>query len=277
MFGLVLSALVVLANVPFLPDDSPPAPANVLPKELENMKVTEKLETRVPLDLSFFDEDGKKVTLRQALGDGLPVILTFNYANCPMLCSVQLGGLVDVLKKMDWHAGKQFNIVTIGLDPRQTPARTRETKGHYLERYNVDTAARGWRFLSGTEQTVRALADAVGYGYQFLPDKNEYAHPAAMVILSPSGVITSYQYGVAFEPAVMKKVLEDAVVGRPNESPEKFLLACFHYNPKGNSGAVRQIMRAGGIVFVLVLGGALYWLYQRSQSARTRKQTEWKC
>src|SRR5690606_5298225 len=123
--------------------------------------------------LSFRDENGDSVVLGELFQSGLPVILTFNYSNCPVLCSLQLGGLVETLRELSWSAGQQFHIITIGIDPDEKPERTREVKAQYLERYERNTAAEGWRFLAGSEVAVEALAEAVGYRYRLVPERNE--------------------------------------------------------------------------------------------------------
>jgi protein SCO1/2 len=257
-----------------LPEESYSRPNRKLP-ELEGTEVVEKLEARIPLDLEFRDESGAPIRLGSIFSDGLPVILTFNYSNCPMLCSVQLGGLVDVLRQMDWQVGAQFRIVTIALDPTQTPERTRETKAAYLERYPAPRAAEGWRFLSGSAETVRALANAVGYGYRFLAEKNEYAHPAALIFLSPSGVVTRYIYGVKYEKEHMRDSIASAVLGRAQEAPERFLLACFHYEPPhGRSALARDLMRYGGMAFLVGAAGVYFFALRRRNAVHRGRSLE---
>ncbi len=232
--------------------------AEPLPEELEGVTIVEKLGDQVPLDLTFRDETGRAIRLGDLFETGQPVILTFNYSNCPMLCSVQLGGLVEALVEMPLSAGAQFKIITVGLDPKETPKRAAETKASYLDRYPRATADKGWRFLTGDEASVRALADAVGFGYTYYPKRAEYLHPAAFMVLSPAGKVTNYTYGVSYQPADVVRVLTAAAVGESVESAQKFILSCYHYI--GDAVYARRAeaaMRYAGIGFVALFGGLL--------------------
>lgn len=255
--AILLSATVAFAqSVPgALPETGNTISGEPLP-ELQGAQVIEKLESRLPLDSILRDENGKQVKLGQFFQDGLPVILTFNYSNCPLLCSVQLGGLVDVLRQMEWKVGQQFRVVTVSLDPKESIERTRSTKSQYLQRYSVMSAREGWRFLVADKDTLNEIASAVGYGFQWVKEQKEVSHPAALVFMSPSGVVTRYVYGVEYSPKVMVESLNGAVLGRADESPERFLLACFHYDSSmGSSQAARDVMKYGGMVFVAGLLG----------------------
>jgi len=261
MFLTASAGVRAQARLPNMPVDSGPSiPGKQKVKRLEGARVDERLEQRAALDLKFVDERGASVTLKQLMADGLPTILTFNYSSCPVLCSVQLGGLVDSVLNMEWTPGRQFRVVTIALDPGQTLQQTRDTKSGYLKRLRRKGVAEGWRFASGTAENVKALAESVGYGYQYHADVNEYAHPAVLIFLSPSGVITHYMYGVKYDPAMVSGALTNAVIGRAEESAEKFILACFHYEPEeGNSKVAREVMRYGGMAFVVGLFGVFAW------------------
>ena len=237
------------------------------PVELQGAQVIEKLESRLPLDTVLRDENGRQVELGRFFQDGLPVILTFNYSNCPLLCSVQLGGLVDVLRQMDWKVGQQFRIITVSLDPKEPIERTRKTKSQYLQRYSVMSAQKGWQFLVADKETLNAIASSVGYGFQWVKEQKEVSHPAALVFLSPSGVVTRYVYGVDYKPETMVESLNGAVLGRADESPERFLLACFHYDSSmGSSKVARDVMKYGGIAFLFGLLGiaAVNWRGRRN-------------
>jgi protein SCO1/2 len=158
------------------------------------------------------------------------------------------------LNELTWSAGKEFRIVTIGLNPMEGLRRAMESKIRYLERYKRPTADQGWRFLTGTEANIRALAAAVGYGYRIHPTTGEFLHPAAITVLSPDGVISSYVYGVEYPVAALGVTLVAARQGRLVEATEKFLMACFHYvKPKGAAAVALRVMRVGGIAFVGVM------------------------
>jgi protein SCO1/2 len=229
----------------------------------------EKLGAALPLDLTFTDETGAPVRLGSLFADGKPVILTFNYSSCPLLCSVQLGGLVDVLNKLEWSAGKQFRIVTIGLDPNEGHRRAMETKLAYLARYRRPTADEGWRFLTGTEAAIGATARAVGFGYRKHPTRDQYLHPAVLMLMSPRGTVSSYLYGVSYEPGPLGVLLAAARLGTVSQSARKFLLACFHYEaPAGASAAAMRVMRVSALVFVAIMLAAFGVRAARARSRR---------
>jgi protein SCO1/2 len=228
-----------------------------LPAELSGVTLTESLKSELPLDTPLVDERGQTVALRD-LFRNKPVILTFNYSNCPMLCSVQLGGLVDTMLNMEWNIGDNFDVITISLDPNESTVRSRETKSRYLERYDRSGADEGWRFLTGSESDVKAIADAVGFGYRYHPERKEYLHPAVLTLVSPRGVVSGYMAGVQYDPIVLRDKLVVASVGDISEGLTEFILSCYHYEATtGNGAIVQKVMRYGGLVFVLGFVGVL--------------------
>ena len=242
------------AETPSAPVGRPGEIAAVAPPEMAGVGLVEKLGARIPLDLAFTDETGAPIRLASLFADGKPVLLTFNYSSCPMLCSVQLGGLVKSLNELTWSAGVEFRVITIGLNPMEGHRRAMESKIRYLERYKRSSGDEGWRFLTGTERSIRALADAVGYGYRLHPTTGEYLHPAAVTVISPDGVVSSYVYGVEYPTAPLAVTLMAARKGQLVEATEKFLMACFHYDsPKGNAAVALRVMQISGIAFVGVM------------------------
>ena len=231
--------------------------ADEMPPEIEDVDIEEKLGDELPLGLPFRDEDDRPLVLGDLFEVGVPVIVTFNYSDCPMLCSVQLGGLVDALREMDLRPGRQFRIVTVTLDPTESPQVASETKARYLERIDDgDEVAEGWHFLTGSQRSIEAVADALGFGYEYSPERNEYFHPPAIVFASPSGEVSSYQYGVRFDPEDVTQGLMSAALGDTRESAEQFILSCFLYDGSGGHAYTAfQVMRVGAIGFVLLAGG----------------------
>ncbi len=241
-----------------------------LPAELEEVSLTEKPSAQVPLDTIFVDELGKSIRLAN-LFQNKPVILTFNYSNCPMLCSVQLGGLVDTMLNMDWAIGKQFDVITISLDPKETTARARETKSRYLERYQRPGANEGWHFLTGTEADIKAVTDAVGFGYVYHPERKEYLHPAVLTMVSPDGKVSGYMAGVQYDAIALRDKLIIAGLGDVSEGLAEFILSCYHYEAtSGNGAVVQKIMRYGGLIFVLGFVGALAILGMKRSRASAK-------
>jgi protein SCO1/2 len=243
-----------------------------LPTELEGVGITEHLDARVPLDTTFDDETGKQVTLGSYFVKDRPVILTLNYFTCPMLCTLILNGMTDAMKEIPWTPGRQFEIVTVSFDPTETPTLARLKKKSYLEAYGRPDAAAGWHFLTGEEENIRALTDAVGFKYRWDDTEKQFAHAAAIFILTPDGHISRYLYGVQFEPKDLRLALLEASSGKIGSPMDQVLMYCYHYDASSGrySIAAQQIMKIGGILTVLVLAGWLigFWLRERSQGRR---------
>ncbi len=242
-----------------------------LPRRLEGVDVEEKLGDTWPLHLKFKDERGQPVELRQYFDDKLPVIVTFNYSNCPMLCSLQLNGFVKSLKQLEWTAGERFRIVTISLDPAETPESAERFKQRYLKDYARPAAVEGWHFLSGDEASIRAAASALGFGYAYNEVRKEYLHASVIMLLSPDGRVMRYLYGLEHPPRTLRLSLVEASQGKVGSSMDRLLLYCFHYDEtEGRYAPVaRNIMRAGGGLTVLLLGTALGALW-RSEKRKKR-------
>jgi protein SCO1 len=233
-----------------------------LPKELEGVGITEKLDDRVPLDLEFLDEAGNTVPLRKYFDGSRPVMLTLNYYSCPMLCTLQLNGLIAGLQDLAWTPGREFEMVTVSINPLETPELARLKKQTYLEAYGRPGAAAGWHFLVGREDNIKRLAAAVGFGYRYNEQRKEYAHAAAVMLVTPDGRLARYLYGVEYPARTLRLGLAEAGEGVVGTAADQFLLYCFHYDAKANSYvmAATTVMQAGGLLTVLLLGG---WLLVR--------------
>jgi protein SCO1/2 len=202
-----------------------PAHAQLLedaPAALEGVGITEKLDAVLPLELTFRDEAGATVTLGRYFGQGRPVALCFVYFDCPMLCNVFLDGLTATLRELDWTPGEQFEIVTVSMDPRDTPEGAVKKRAHYLESLGKPRAQAGWHFLTGDETAIRRLADAVGFRYRFDEDTGEFQHSAGVFLSTPDGRISRVLYGVMFEPQTLRLSLveaSDGRIGSPMDQP----------------------------------------------------------
>ncbi|WP_146400277.1 SCO family protein [Pseudobythopirellula maris] len=240
-----------------------------LPDEMQGVGVDDKSGDQLPLDLMFRDENGKNVSLRDVFGGERPVLLSLNYSDCPMLCGVQLNALVDTLSEMEWTAGQEFDVVSVSVDPLETTLRAKQTEQKYLNRYGRPGAGAGWRFLTGRQKNIRALADAVGFRYKYIPETKEYSHTAVEIVVTPDGVVSRYLYGVMYDPQTVRLSLVEAADGRVGSPLDRLILFCFHYDEtKGRYGPVaKRIMSAGAAmtVFALVVGLTPYWL-KRAQA-----------
>jgi protein SCO1 len=245
-----------------------PLAATEIPNELEGVGITEHLGDKVSIsDLNFRDEAGKPVKLKDYFQKGRPVVLNLVYYECPNLCTFVLNGLVKTLKEMDWVPGKQFEIVTVSIDPHETPALALQKKTAYLEEYGKPEAASGWHFLTGSDASIHTLAQQVGFGFKYLPSDQQFAHAAAIYTLTPEGKISRYLYGIEFKPQDLKLSLLEASNGKIGNVVDRFLLFCYRFDTKTRKYSLylTKLMQAGGAGTVLVFGGymAVFWRRQR--------------
>lgn len=247
---------------------------DALPPEAQGIGIDEQVGKPLPLDLHFTDANGEAVTLGQYFDGELPAIVTFNYSNCPMLCSLQLNGLYNAMRELIFDVGLQYRIVTITLDPKETPERARETKDKYLQGFPDDKreqAEKGWVFLTGGQEAIEAASGAAGLGYKYLEDAKEYSHPASLILVSPKGTITSYYHGIHYEPEILGKSIFLAGAGEEGASVG-FLLACFQLGNHGDYAKMGEnIMRYGTFGF-LILFLAAFGAWQVARSRRARQE-----
>jgi len=278
-FGFAKAALVAsllfahVAKADPIPSSERIDPITELPKQLDPVTVNEHLGAALPKQLAFKDEQGKSVTLGQYFDGHIPVILTFNYSDCPMLCSLMLNGLVDGLKKLSFTPGKDFRILTVSIDHRETPERALRTQHRYIAQYGRPEAAVGWHFLTGSEENVRAYANALGFGYAYVPERKEYAHPSVMAVASPDAHIVRYLYGIEYPEQSLKLALLEGSQGKIGSTLDRLILYCFHYDASiGRYAPVAaKVMRVGGAVSVVVLAGFLVLLWRADAMKRRRK------
>lgn len=245
--------------------------ASDVPREMQGIEVIERLNEQVPLDLEFIDENGNVVKLGDFFEPGKPVILTLNYYSCPMLCHLTLNGMVEGLRDVQWTAGKEFRIVTITINPNETPQQATAFKSRYLDRYEREGAE--WHFLCDKDDNVKKLAEAVGFGYRFVPETGEYAHSSVIKFLSPDGRIMRYMNDIMFEPRDLRFALVESSTGSIGSPMERLLLfTCFRYDPNSGSyvPAAWKIMRSGGALTVAIVAIGLFVLWMRGSIAERR-------
>lgn len=249
--------------------------ADFVPPELEGIGIEQKLGAQIDLALPFRDERGQRVTLGELLADGKPAILTLNYYGCPSLCGLQLNGLLDAMKQMEWSAGEQFRIITVSFDPEESADLAAAKRDTYLAEYGRKGALSGWRFLTGSRTSIHALCRSVGFKYKWVRESGEWGHDAALIFLSPQGRVTRYIGGVAFEPEVLRLTLVEASAGKVGSLWDRIFLTCFHYDPASGryKATAMRMMQVGGGTTALVLGGALLTLHLREAGRRRRAAT----
>lgn len=229
-----------------------------MPELLQKVGFDGNLNASLPLDVTLRDESGQPAPLGQFF-DGKPIVLAFVYFRCPMLCNLTMEGLAHGLSRVPLDAGKDFTILLVSIDSAETPARAAAARRRVLDRYNRDGADSGWRCLTGEQQEVRRLADAVGFRYEYDASTDQYAHAAGVTIVTPDGVVSRCLYGVDFPPRDLRLALIDASQGGIGSPTDRVLLLCFHYDPiTGKYGlAVIRLLQVGGAATVLVMAGAI--------------------
>jgi protein SCO1/2 len=249
--GAIVAAWLAGAAVP-----SAAQIAEDVPPELEGVGITEKLDTTLPLDLIFWDEEGREVALGKYFRPDRPVVLNFVYFDCPMLCNLLVDGMVATMKELDWTPGDEYAVVTVSIDPRDTPEKSTVERDHYIGRLDRPGAAEGWHFLTGNEKSIERLTDAIGFRYRFDAESQEYMHAAAIYVATPEGRLSRYLYGVMFEPQTLRLSLVEASGGGIGSTADQLLLFCFAYDhTEGRYGpAAFKIMRMGASLTVVILG-----------------------
>lgn len=259
--------LVTVANAQFWQQREPEKETNV--SLVRDVSIEQKLNEQVPLDLTFRDEGGQTVTLRQYFGKK-PVLLTLVYYECPSLCGLVLQGLLKSLRVLNYTPGEQFEIVTVSISPTETPELASAKKAAFLQEYGRTDAAAGWHWLTGDEPNIRALADAVGFRYVYDPKTKQYAHAAGIMLLTPEGKVSRYFYGIEYSPRDLRLGIMDASQGKVGTLVEKVVLFCYQYDPTtGKYGLlVVRLIQLGGLLTLLTLGGFMGTMFYRERRER---------
>lgn len=223
---------------------------------LREIGVVEKLGDYIPLDLTFVNEKGEEVTLQSYFEKGKPVLLNLIYFECPSICSLILNGVADGLKDLRWTPGREFQVITVSIDHEEDHILAAQQKEAYIEALGRPEVADGWHFLTGEEDQIRALADAVGFNFKWSEEAQEYLHGSAIMFLSPEGRISRYLGGVMYSELNIRNALFDAADGRVGSAMERIMLYCFTFDPDSGSYApvAVRIMKVGGAAILLVLG-----------------------
>ena len=234
----------------------------VRPDLLKDVSIDQKLNDQVSMNLTFRDEHGRPVSLGQFFTPGKPVILSLVYFSCPMLCTEELNGLDRSLKLIPMSIGKDFQVVTVSIDPTDEPIMAETKQELYTGMYGRPGSAPGWHFLTGENSQIKALADSVGYHYAYDPDSKQFAHAALIIVLTGEGKISRYFYGVTYPSRDLRLGLEQASDGKIGSPVDQVLLFCYHYDPQtGKYGLViSRVIQLGGGVTLLALGLLVFFL-----------------
>jgi protein SCO1/2 len=233
----------------------------------------QRLGEQVPLDLTFKNARGETIRLADLVHDR-PVILSLVYFRCPMLCTQVLNGVLKTSQSLSLDLGDDYDIISVSIDPRETSEQAAKKKERYVASYRRDGADRGWHFLTGEQTQIERLAAAVGYRYEYDPRSDQYAHPSGIVVLTPTGRIARYYYGIDYPPRDVRLGLVESSAGSIGTPVDQILLLCFHYDPAtGKYGLViSRVLQAAGTATALALGGYLLAMYriERRRSAAAR-------
>jgi protein SCO1/2 len=221
---------------------------------LRQVGIDQKLNNQIPLDLIFRDETGRLLPLREYFGSR-PAVLALVYYRCPMLCTITMDGLLKTLQEIPLNVGKEFDVIAVSFDPRETAELAAAKKAHYLERYHRDGTASGFHFLTGDENSIKRLTDAVGFRYVYDEKNDQFAHASGLMVLTPLGKVARYLYGVEFAPRNLQFSLMEASQNRIGSPVDRVLLYCYHYDPANGkyTPITINLVRMGGLLTVLAL------------------------
>ena len=248
---------------------------NGLPRALRNVAIEQRLNQQLPLDLSFRDESGQPVKLGQYFGKK-PVVFSLVYYDCPMLCTQVLNGMVTAFRVLPFQIGKDFDVVTVSFDPRETAtlaAAKKKTYVGYLSQAVQASANNGWHFLTGDQESIRQLTDAVGFRYHYDEATKQFAHASAIMVTTPQGRLSRYYYGIDYSARDLRLGLIESAQNKIGSPVDQLLLYCYHYDPAtGKYGAVvMNMVRLGGIATIIGIIAMLLLLRGRNLSARKLK------
>lgn len=245
----------------------PDLPAGERPPIIREIGFDQRLGESVPLDAVFRDEGGRTVRLGDYFG-ARPVVLSLVYFDCPMLCTVSLNGLASALDFVSFTPGREFELVTVSFDPRETPGLASAKKKAYLARYKRAGAEAGWHFLTGDAAAIDRITEAVGFRYAWDEETKQFAHPAGLVVLTPAGKISRYLFGIEYAPKDLRLALVESGEGKVGGPVDSFLLYCYQYNPLTGrySASILNVVRLGGIAIVLALGGFIFMMRRRERA-----------
>ncbi|MGA2447462.1 MAG: SCO family protein [Polyangiaceae bacterium] len=274
---LVLAVCVVARAQPCRAQswqDNPGGLPNTTPPELVGVDIVEHLGQALPKDARFTDADGRSVTLGEFFDGQRPSVFVFAYHTCPMLCSLVLDATVRALSAISWTVGDQFDLISVSIDPHDTAQTATRKRDELVGRYaRAQAKPAGWHFLVGDEANIRRVTEAVGFEYRYDAVQKQFAHPAAIYILSPEGRLARYLYGFQFDPNDVRLGLLEAAASRSITTTERLLLYCYHYDPRGKRYAIAalSVMRLGGAMTVVLIGGFVVSMLLRER--RKRAQT----
>jgi protein SCO1/2 len=231
--------------------------------ELQKIDVVEHLGESIPLNLEFTNDQGHSVLLEDYFHKGKPVLLTLAYYRCPMLCGLVLKGLSKGVSQLDYLPGEQFQMITISINPEESYRLAAAKQKNHVEALNKPVKKSSWVFLTDSTGNTKKLADALGFKYYYVEERNEYAHPAVTFVLTEDGRISRYLYGIEYKESDLRLSLLEASQGEIGTTMDRIILYCFHYDPDEGGYVLfaGNLMRIGGVITLLIIGSflAVFW------------------
>ena len=217
--------------------------------------IIENLGGYIPLEEKFVNESGEIIEIGSFFNNEIPTILTLNYFECPMLCTLVLNGLAESIKNLTLNSGDDYQIITIDINPNEKTLFANQKKKNYIKGYGLQNVEKNWHFLTGTQESIKKIADSIGYIYYYDEKRDEYMHPAAITLLSSEGKISRYLYGIEYPNKDLKLGILEASEGKVGSTLDKIILYCYHYDPYKNTYTIfaTNVMRLGGIFTIIFL------------------------
>ncbi len=233
-----------------------------IPHELEGVEIQENLNVELPLDTLFTDHSGKTIEFGDLFNGERPVLLQIGYFKCPQLCNLVLNEMTETIRDIEWTTGKEFDVVSISINPDETHELAAAKRTSYVLMYDRRKSGNGWHFLTGSAESSQAIADSVGFKYRLQPD-GEYAHAAGLFVITPDGRLSRYLYGASHAPGTMRLALLEASDGRIGSTLDRFILWCHVYDPDSRSYVLLavRLMQVGGYLTLLILLAGLGWMW----------------
>lgn len=271
LFATVLLGLGLALAAPAAaqPNLAQPRQRQADPEILQGIGIDQRLNEQVPLEVRLRDEDGKDVKLGDYLGRK-PVVLLPIYFECPSLCQMELTSLLINLKVIPFTVGKEFDVVAFSFDPREKPPLAKKKKASAAHEYARAGGEAGWHFLTGDEDQIKKLTEAIGFRYRFDPASGQYFHAAGLMILTPEGRLSRYLYGNDFSGRDLKLCLMEASQGKIGTLADKVELFCYAYDMRKSKygWAVARLLQVGGGLTVLALGTFIFFMHRRDHNRR---------
>lgn len=239
----------------------------------KRVKLEQRIDNQLPLELPFTDETGKQVRLGDVVS-GRPVLLTLIQYRCTMLCSEEMNTLLTSLRELKFNAGREFDVVVVTIDPREGPELAAEFKKGYLERYGRPGTERGWHVLTGSEDSVLRLADAIGFHFVYNVRNDQFAHPDGVIVVTPEGKVARYFFRLLYPARDLRLAIVEAARNRVGTPLDALALLCYHYDPVTGTYALAALalVRLGGIITVLCLAVGIGVSLFRDRRARIARQ-----